>query len=265
MKYLLSLFLLPLYLSATEKIEFKKTPQGKLYLHTVKPGDWKASDKRPAVVFFFGGGWTKGEPQQFFPHCEYFSKLGLVTFSAEYRIKNLHKTSPFESVKDAKTAVRFIRENAEKFGIDPNRIIAAGGSAGGHLAACTAIIQGFEEGNKKVSSRPNALLLFNPALDLTWKEDTEKRFRDKAYIISPAQNIKKDVAPTLVMVGDKDTVTPLKIALEFEAKMKENGNSCKVISYKDQKHGFFNFKNPDMYKKTIADSEAFLREIKFIE
>ncbi len=265
MKYLLIAIFLSLSLSASEKIEYKKSAQGKLFLHVTKPGEWKASDKRPAIVFFFGGGWTGGSPKQFIPHCEYFAKLGFVTFSAEYRIKNLHKTSPFESVKDGKSAVRYLRENCKALGIDPNKIIAAGGSAGGHVAACTSIIQGFEEGNKKISSKPNALLLFNPALDLTWKADTAKRFKDKAYMISPNQNIKESVAPTLVMVGDKDTTTPLKYALDFQKKMKEKGNSCKVISYKDQVHGFFNTKNPEMYKKTLTDCEAFLKEIKFLD
>lgn len=250
--------------SALEKIEYKNTKQGKLFLHIKKPSDWKASDKRPVIIFFFGGGWTNGSPKQFYPHCEYFSKLGFVTASAEYRIKSLHKTSPFDSVKDGKSAIRFVRENSEKLGIDPNKIVASGGSAGGHVAACTSIIQGFEEGNKKVSSKPNALLLYNPALDLTWKEDTNNRFNGKSYLISPNQNIKNGIPPTLVMVGDKDTATPLKYALAFDKKMQECGNKSKVISYKDQSHGFFNVKNPEMYKKTIADSEAFLREIKFL-
>ena len=198
MKILLTALLFTLSLSATETLEYKKTPQGKLHLHVTKPTNWKATDKRPAIVFFFGGGWTNGSPKQFLPHCEYFSKLGIVTFSAEYRIKSIHKTSPFESVKDGKSAVRYLRENAAKLGIDPNKIIASGGSAGGHVAACTSIIQGFEEGNKKISSKPNALLLFNPALDITWKEDTENRFRGKAYIISPSQKVKEGAAPTLV-------------------------------------------------------------------
>ena len=265
MKYLFCLLLFPLVAISSEKVEYKSTQQGKLHLHIYKPGNWKASDQRPAIIFFFGGGWTSGSPKQFFPHCEYFAKLGFVTASAEYRIKNLHKTSPFESVKDGKSAVRYLRENATRLGIDPNKIVASGGSAGGHVAASTAIIQGFEEGNKKISSKPNALLLFNPALDLTWKEDTNNRFRGKAYIISPNQHIKENFPPTLVMVGDKDEATPLKYALAFEKLMKEKGNKCKVLSYKDQTHGFFNFKNSEMFKKTIADSEAFLKEIKFLD
>lgn len=265
MKYLLALLLSLSYLNAIEKIQYKETKQGKLFLHITKPADWKASDKRPVIVFFFGGGWTNGSPKQFYPHCEYFAKLGFVTASAEYRIKSLHKTSPYESVKDGKSAVRYIRENAEKLGIDPKKIVASGGSAGGHVAACTAIIQGFEEGNKKISSKPNALLLYNPALDLTWKEDTTKRFRGKAYLISPNQNIRVGIPPTLIMVGDKDTATPLKYALAFEKKMKDFANKSKVISYAGQGHGFFNAKNPEMYKKTIEDSEAFMKEIKFLD
>lgn len=265
MKYIFLLIFATFSLQAVEIIEYKKTPQATLNLHVFKPSNWKANDKRPVIVFFFGGGWTNGSPKQFYPQSEYFTNLGLVAISAEYRIKSKHKTSPFESVKDGKCAIRFVREKAAELGIDPNRIIASGGSAGGHVAACTAIINGFEESRSKISSKPNAMVLFNPALDLTWKEDSQNRFNGKAYLISPNQNLKDKVPPTLVMVGDKDEATPHKFAEAFKKIMEEKGNTCQLKIYKDQPHSFFNSKNPEMFKQTLMDSEKFLREIKFID
>ena len=91
----------------------------------------------------------------------------MVAICAEYRIKSKHGTTPFECVDDGKSAVRWIREHADDLGIDPNKIVAAGGSAGGHVAACTAVINGYETNseNMDISSKPNALVLFNPVID----------------------------------------------------------------------------------------------------
>ena len=90
-----------------------------------------------------------------------------MAISAEYRIKNVHGTSPRECVKDGKSAVRYLRKNAAALGIDPDRIVAGRGSAGGHVAAATATLSNYEESGEdlSVSSRPNAPVLFNPVYD----------------------------------------------------------------------------------------------------
>ena len=121
-----------------EDFVFKKTPQGELTLHGFFPTDWKPTDQRPVIVFFFGGGWKNGSFTQFVPQSEYFATRGIVAFSADYRIESKHKTTPDVCVEDAKSAIRWVRANAGKLGIDPNKVIASGGSAGGHLAAATA-------------------------------------------------------------------------------------------------------------------------------
>jgi len=101
-------------------------------------------ENNTAIVFFHGGGWAYGSPDEFFTTCERYAKMGMVTFSVDYRLSiengvTPHKTiSPIESVMDAKKAIRWVRENAGKFHIDRNKIVAAGQSAGGHLALCTA-------------------------------------------------------------------------------------------------------------------------------
>ena len=134
------------------------------------PPGWKDSDKRPAIVFFFGGGWTSGKLEQFEPQASHLARRGMVAARADYRVKSRHGVTPKECVEDAKSAVRWMRANAAKLGVDPDRIVAAGGSAGGHIAACTAFSPGLDaEGeDANVSSKPNALVLFNPVLRFSW-------------------------------------------------------------------------------------------------
>jgi acetyl esterase/lipase len=88
---------------------YKKTPEGELALHGFFPTDWKPTDKRPVVVFFFGGGWKNGSYTQFVPHAEYFASRGLVCATADYRVANQHHTTPDACIEDAKSAVRWLR------------------------------------------------------------------------------------------------------------------------------------------------------------
>ena len=151
---------------ATKSFIYKRTKQADLEIVVHYPPGWKENDKRPAIVFFFGGGWTNGTVKQFEPQATYLASRGMVAARADYRVKSRHGVTPEECVEDAKSAVRWLRQNAAKLGIDPDRIVAAGGSAGGHIAACTALDPGLEaEGeDPKISSKPNALVLFNPVL-----------------------------------------------------------------------------------------------------
>ena len=98
-------------------VTYKKVGGVELKLHVFKPGGHQASDKRPAVVFFFGGGWKGGTPKQFYEQSRFFAKHGMVAFAAEYRVSNVHKTSPYECVKDGKSAIRWVREYASQWGV----------------------------------------------------------------------------------------------------------------------------------------------------
>jgi acetyl esterase len=137
----------------------------KLNAYIFEPKGHAKTDRRPAAVFFFGGGWKGGTPGQFLPQCLHLAARGMVAISVDYRVKSRLNVFPQDCVRDAKAAIRWVRANAERLGIDPDRVVAGGGSAGGHLAAATALLPGFEdEDNKGVSSMPNAMLLFNPAV-----------------------------------------------------------------------------------------------------
>lgn len=239
--------------------------QLKLYLFT--PPRHSPTDKRAAIMFFFGGGWNSGSPTQFYPHCEYLASRGMVALSADYRVFSRHKTSPRECVKDGKSAIRWVRQHAGELGIDPDRIAAAGGSAGGHVAAATGTVIAFNEENEDltVSSLPNALVLFNPVLDTGPGTQAHKRVTEYWQDISPMHNINGNTPATIIFLGTKDEVVPLESAEAFKTKMAEKGIRCDLEIYEGQKHGFFNFKNKENYTDTVKKMDRFLSSLGYLE
>jgi acetyl esterase/lipase len=127
------------------QVVYKQIDTVSLSMEIYYPPDMDKTASYPVMIFFFGGGWKGGSVKQFEPHARYFSNRGIVCALADYRVESRQRTSPFESLKDAKSAIRFIRENATRFQIDRGKIIASGGSAGGHLAAATALVSEFNE------------------------------------------------------------------------------------------------------------------------
>jgi len=114
---------------------YTKTKQADLEIIVHFPPGWKETDKRPGIVFFFGGGWENGTIKAFEPQAQYLASRGMVAARADYRVKSRHGVTPKECVEDARNAMRWFRQNAGKLGVDPDRIVASGGSAGGHIAA----------------------------------------------------------------------------------------------------------------------------------
>jgi acetyl esterase/lipase len=234
-----------------------------LRLHVFKPEALKAGERAPAVVFFFGGGWVGGTPRQFYPHCQRLASLGMVAASAEYRVRSRHKTSPFECVADGKSAVRFLRAHADELGIDPNRIVAGGGSAGGHVAASTGTLDGLDEPGEEttVSAVPDAMMLFNPVIDTTRRGYGAEKVGDRPEQLSPVHHVDEEVPPTIVFHGTADTTVPFENVQRFHNLMRDAGNACRLAAFEGQGHGFFNHgRNPDIFWKTMQESEAFLRE-----
>jgi len=227
------------------------------------------TDQRPAVVFYFGGGWNGGTVRQFEQHARYLASRGMVAFVADYRVKSRQGTAPNASVADGKSAIRWVRKHAKRLGIDPDRIAAGGGSAGGHVAATTGICEGLEEADEQdspVSSKSNALLLFNPVYHNG--PDGYGHSRVKAWFpaISPAHNITADDPPTIVFLGSKDQLIPVKTAKEFDAELKQKGIRSELWIYDGQPHGFFNEgKNPEAFLDTVLKMDAFLVSLGWLD
>ncbi|MFP6854496.1 MAG: alpha/beta hydrolase, partial [Opitutales bacterium] len=241
---------------------YKEANDSKLLLHVFHPrGHNSKKDKRPAIVFFFGGGWNGGTPNQFRPHCIYLAERGMVAIAADYRVKSRQGTSPFECVKDGKSAVRWIRANAKKLGIDPSRVAAGGGSAGGHVAAATGNLPGLEEDGEdlSISSKPDALVLFNPVYDNGPKGYGHSRVADRYKEISPMHNLRKGSPPTIVFLGDQDKLIPVSTAEKYKTAMEKIGSRSDLHVYAGQSHGFFNQgRKGGYYEKTVLEMDKFL-------
>jgi arylsulfatase A len=248
-------------------VVYKEASGEKLQLHVYAPADAKPGDNRTAIVFFFGGGWSGWNPTQFDPFARHFADIGCVAICADYRVASRHKTTPTDAVRDAKSAIRFVREHAREWGADPNRILAAGGSAGGHLAACTALVPGYfdDKDAKDADTTPNALVLFNPVLDTSAAGFGGAKRGDELKPISPQHHIRSKLPPTLVLHGTADTTVPFKQVEKFAKAMREAGNICEVEVFEGRGHGFFN--HPDFRKGAKPDDfEACLkRATKFLE
>jgi len=249
-----------------------------LQLYIFTPKDHAATNRRPAIVFFFGGGWTSGSPQQFEKECQYFASRGMVAITADYRVASRQLAKPVQCVADAKSAIRWLRKNAARLGIDPNRIVASGGSAGGQLAACTAVVPGLDETGEDtfISATPNAAVLFNPVLVLGPLEGqtngslgsrlTAKQLGVEPQQLSPAHHVRPGEPPMIIFHGRADTVVPFATAEAFAAKMKAAGNRCELVGFDGQNHGFFNygFGDNEFFLQTMKRADEFLASLGYL-
>lgn len=247
---------------------YKTVGDTTLRLHVFPPADRKAGELRPAIVFFFGGGWRAGTVTQFVQQSTYLASRGLVAVIADYRVKSRHNVSPIECIADAKSAIRWVRAHATELGIDANRIAAGGGSSGGHLAAATATLSEFDEKSEdlKVSSAPNALVLFNPALDTT-AVSADIGFGDQAKAASPVHHVRQGTPPAIIFHGTADTTVPIGQAERFCAEMKKQGNRCELRSFDGRQHGFFNYGRGggSDYRATMRAADEFLVSLGYLK
>jgi acetyl esterase len=231
-----------------------------------------------AIVFFHGGGWAYGSPGEFFTTCERYAKMGIVAFSVDYRLSIDHgvtpsKTiSPIECVMDAKSAMRWVRENAGKFHTDKNKIVAAGQSAGGQLALSTAMIEDYNEksDNLNISSRPDAILLFSSCVNTVegFCDYLLADRRNKIWSISPTHNIKPGLPPMIEFHGIDDDQVPKWTVQYFETEMKKAGNYFEQHMIEGRKHylGEGNPKYSRYYDDEILKmADDFLRKFKLLD
>jgi acetyl esterase/lipase len=244
---------------------YKQTPQGPLAIHVHFPPDWKASDRRVGMVFFFGGGWTGGNVEQFTPQATHFASRGLVTARVEYRVRSKHDVTPDQCVEDARSAVRWLRREATELGIDPGRIVASGGSAGGHLAACTSLDDApdAEGEDTSVPCAPSIMVLYNPVLSLAddapaaaYMADAEMGRR-----ISPLLHVRQDQPPAILFYGAEDKFFQYD-GTKFDQAAKEVGADARVEVHDGQGHGFFN--RPPYLQRTTRQADAFLVEMGYL-
>lgn len=243
---------------------YRHADEREMKLYVVVPSDWKAEDRRPAILFFHHGSWIVGGPTQFNEHSKYLAGRGLVAIQVDYRLLERNSNDPpIPCIEDARSSLRWVRANAQKLGIDPDRIASAGGSAGGHLAAFLGMMDGFDApgDDTTISARSNAMILYDPAFDNGPGKWGHQRVKERYKEMSPYYNVRPKQPPSLVIVGEKDGIIPPKAVLAFAEAMKQAGNRCDAIVYPDKPHDFHNWNsskpNPDFYD-TLDRVDRFL-------
>jgi len=221
---------------------YKKVNGFELDMHIFLPNPNVFKGNRPTIVQFHGGSWSTGKPDWFFSTAESYAKQGWVVGVVEYRIKGKQETYPFEAVKDAKSAIRWIRENAEKYNIDPHKIVATGNSAGGHLAIATTLVDNWNEStdNIEISPKPNTIIVNAAVYDLTTNANRwitgKMQNRDIAKEISPNHLLKTTSTKMLLIHGNKDRNCPYETAKYFYNQMNSLGNDIELRTINDASH-----------------------------
>ncbi|MGC8550872.1 MAG: alpha/beta hydrolase [Acidobacteriaceae bacterium] len=146
---------------------YKSVAGSNLHLYVLEPKEGSAK-ARPAIIFFHGGGWVAGHAGQFNVQARQAVAGGMAAIEVQYRLLGKGSDeSPKICVEDAKSAVRWVREHAAELGVDPNRIVESGGSAGGYLAVFASMAPGWNDPHDdlSVSTKANLLMLYNPVID----------------------------------------------------------------------------------------------------
>ena len=247
-------------------------PEGKIYSYKEEDGVTRemeihfpkdhdaATESVPGIIMFHGGGWGGGKRDQFRYLCHYFAKRGLVAATVSYRLAtkadNGEGSRKRVCITDAKSAIRWYKQNAEKLGIDVHRIIAGGGSAGGHvsLLATTNPELNDPHDNREHDTSVVAYLLFNPALGMADAKDSEVDF---------LQHIRPDFPPAIVFFGSEDEKWLKGWNAAYTKMQSLDIRSVELWIAEAQEHSFFN-KQPwqDM---TIRASDGFLKALGFIQ
>ena len=260
----------PLTLPDAESSVFKKVGAVELRLHVAKPKDWKPSDKRACLVTFFGGGWSSGTPARSITYAKWAAKYGLVGVAPDYRTRNRFNTQPEDCVADGRAAVRWVQDHAAELGVDPAKIVVQGSSAGGHVAAWTAIpdpVTPETASDPVPNPTPMGLILLWPVTDTgTNGYGGPKRFGNdeaRANNLSVTGLMPAKMPPTLIFHGTADKTVKFENSKAFTDKMKANGNSCELVVFPDAPHSPQSIKEGEKGKIVKAKIEE--ESLKFLE
>jgi len=227
----------------------------------------------PAIAFFHGGGWAYGDPGEFYNACRRYAEKGFVTFSFSYRLSvNEDGTvphpgiTPVESTKDARSALRWVKEMAGNWNIDPEKVVAAGQSAGGQLALSTALLDRINEStdNQDIDPTPCALLLYASNVNTmeAWVDRLLGERREEIWSISPYHNLKSGMPPAIEFHGTADPMVNFWIVEYFREKTIALGNHFEQVPFEGKGH--YLAENDTTYA-TYFDESVMERTDRFLE
>jgi acetyl esterase/lipase len=264
--WLLSFIVLPGVLGAVEvtKVEDVEIGQvGDRALHAELVFPTKRPDKpMPVALWIHGGGWKSGSYKG--NAASWLAQEGYFTASIEYRLSG---EAPWPAqLEDCQAAVRWVRSQAETYGLDPNRIVVLGASAGGHLAACLGTMG--DGGGGQVQ----AVVSFCPPTDFTtgktvygWAlgplfRDPELKNTEAQKSASPLYHVKAGLPPFLIFHGDKDPTVPIDEAVRLNDALREAGGQSKLVVVAGGDHGFGGPKGQPVPQPDGAARQAMIRE-----
>jgi acetyl esterase/lipase len=264
-------------LKEARNITYCKLGERKLLLDAFYPS-LKSKTKRAAVIIIHGGGWRSGNRTQHYPLAQRLTALGYVCFTPEYRLSTeaLYPTA----VYDLKSALRWVRNNAKKYDVDPNKIAVLGFSAGGELAVFLGVTAGNEkfegtECNLKTSSLVNAIVDLDGTLSFVHPEsgegDDTKRTSAATYWFgyskkdnpklweeaSPLTYVSKHTAPTLFINSSVDRMHAGRT--DFLKVLDENHIYSEVKTFSDAPHSFPLF--DPWFEPTVKFTDQFLKKV----
>jgi acetyl esterase/lipase len=246
---------IPDTVEVTRNVEYCQGGGHPLLLDVYRPKE-RAAVPAPAMLWIHGGGWRAGDKEPA-PLALQLATRGFVTASANYRLSG---EAPFPAaIEDCKCAVRFLRANAARYGIDPARIGVAGGSAGGHLALLVGTADesaGLEGtgGWKGVSSRVAAVLSWFGPADFSVGHEAFEKGRGPSIAAflggalnekpenyrraSPVTWVSKDDPPLLLIHGNADSTVPFDQSIRMEKAYRKAGLAVELIKVENAEHGF---------------------------
>lgn len=259
--------------SSHKEFTYKIIGTDSLKAYVFFPEDIADNESRPSFTIFHGGGWAMGEASWGFGYAKKYAKLGMIAVSVEYRISDKKNITPIDAMEDTKDFFIWARENAKKLKLDKDSIVAFGWSAGGHLVTSAAVFAKYTS-DTSISSKPNALILQSPAVS-TLNDGWFKQLllgKGNPIDYSPAQHIKEDMPPVIIVIGRDDSVTPLKYSELFKDEMIKKGNSCDLHIYDGVGHLFTplpdnGWPKPDkeVSKKAFSQIDIFLKGLGYIK
>ena len=243
---------------------FREVDGVSLEAHIFYPRGSRQGENRPAYLFFHGGGWAIGTPEWGYANCKRMASKGMVAISFEYRLADVHGSNILASVDDVQFAVRWAREHAGRrdgeLGIDPERIVAAGFSAGGHLAAAAAILD--VHGDSTPSSKPNALIIHSSSYNLTKGSFFYAMTDGDPEAVSLYHQVRTDLVPAILFHGSDDHLATIDEFREFVGRMESLDNDFEYHIFEDVGHFF---RNEDARSRVIRLTDEFLAKRGFLD
>ena len=257
---------IPTRSGATEYV-YKRVTGAELKLYVFQPPGSAPSERRPAVVCFPGGGWINLHLDDGLRAASRLASLGVVGIAATYRVRSIHDSTPYDSVADAKSLLRWLRERAGDLRIDPARVAGVGDSAGAHVLLTAALLDTFDEPaeDRTVTSKPDALFL-TAAVVTTIATGSchitpeQQMFVDflgsRAQEVSPLHHLARNLPPTLLYHGKQDPLMPYDAVETFCAMARALGNQCELVGFDGVAHDVARAKQAETFTGLFNFLEA---------